>query len=158
MLSAMKGSAHFSRCGQYRYQLSRCWDPTMSRCTFIGLNPSTADANTNDPTIRRVISFAQEEGFGGVIVCNLFAFRATRPEDLKASIDPVGPRNNFWIRRSIAESDLTVVAWGNHGTFNNRAARVLRYLTGPMCLGTTSLGQPKHPLYLAKTTSLRPYP
>jgi hypothetical protein len=87
----------------------------------------------------------------------LFAFRATRPEDLKASIDPVGPRNNFWIRRSLAETDLAVVAWGNHGTFNNRAARVLRYLTDPMCLGTTSLGQPKHPLYLAKTISLRPY-
>lgn len=90
----MRSGANFSRCRRFRYALWREWDATLPAVMLIGLNPSTADANHNDPTIRRCIGFARDWGFGGVRVLNLFAFRATYPDDLKAAADPVGPRND----------------------------------------------------------------
>lgn len=90
----VNGGAHFSRCRRYRYALWRQWQAAGPMLMLIGLNPSTADAERNDPTIRRCIGFAHDWGFGGVWVLNLFAWRATLPADLKAAADPVGPRAN----------------------------------------------------------------
>lgn len=89
----MEKTAIISEDEKYRYQLSRCWDETKPRILFIMLNPSTADANIDDPTIRRVISFAKSWGYGGVYVGNLFAFRSTDPKGLKQIADPVGENN-----------------------------------------------------------------
>ena len=89
---AVRGRAGFSRCGRYRYWLRRRWNGDLPQCTFIGLNPSTADARTNDPTLRRCINFADQWGYGSLLLVNLFALRSTDPRALRLSDDPQGPR------------------------------------------------------------------
>ena len=141
------GSAGLSRCGHYRYWLRRQWSPALPQCTFIGLNPSTADAQLDDPTLRRCIGFAKQWGYGSLLLVNLFAWRATDPRDLLSAPDPIGPQTNRWLRRAMRESDLVVAAWGNGGTLANRAHIVAKRLKPLHCLGITSLGMPRHPLY-----------
>lgn len=141
--------ANFSRCRRYRYTLWRRWDSSRPLVMIIGLNPSTADARQNDPTIRRCIGFARDWGYGGLVVTNLFAFRATYPADLKATSDPVGPRNDVWLRRMAGQVEMIVAAWGNDGTWLNRGVRVRQMLARRLfCLRLNAAGQPAHPLYL----------
>lgn len=82
---------------KYRYILSRTWDETKPTVLFIGLNPSTADENEDDPTIRRCIIFAKSWGYGGLIMANLFAFRTTNPQGLYSEKNPVGSENDYYI-------------------------------------------------------------
>jgi len=124
---------------------------------FIGLNPSTADETKDDPTIRRCIRFAKDWGYGGVLMMNAYAFRATNPKDMKAVEDPVGPDNDeaFGYRRT--QVGLIVAAWGNHCE-SSRATKVCHLIGKPIhCLGRTKSGQPKHPLYLKADTELELY-
>ncbi len=138
----------------YRYTLWRRWDSLFGDDTdlvaFVGLNPSTADAFKNDPTIRRCISFAKDWGFGGMVMLNLFAFRATDPKVMKGHPSPVGPLNNVVIKEVTDSVSMTVCAWGVHGKFMNRANEVLRLIKKPHHLGLTADGLPLHPLYLKK--------
>src|SRR5262245_40859152 len=97
-----KPRAVFSSCGTYRYVLRREIGPGDTTATFIMLNPSTADAARDHPTIRRCIGFARRWGCGQLVCLNLFAFRATDPARLKCAADPVGPRNEDWFRRILA--------------------------------------------------------
>ncbi len=89
----MNKGAIISTCGQYRYQLWRIWNEDKPLVLFVCLNPSTADARQDDPTIRRLTGFAYQLGYGGFYLGNLFAFRSTYPSDLPAANDPVGPDN-----------------------------------------------------------------
>lgn len=146
----MKRSASFSRCRRYRYALWRHWDEDLPSVMFLALNPSTADHRRDDPTIRRCIGYARDWGFGSLCVTNLFAWRATRPEDLKAAPDPVGPRNDDWLRRLSGQVELVVAGWGNHGTFMGRAAEVREKVPLLHYLRLNSSGEPAHPLYLPK--------
>lgn len=147
----MKSGAHFSRCRQFRYALWREWNEDLPAVLMIGLNPSTADARKNDPTIRRCIGFASDWGFGAVWVLNLFAFRATYPGDLKAAGDPVGPRNDEWIRRVARKVERMVAVWGNDGAFMDRSTRVRRMLGDRLeAIRLNAGGEPAHPLYLPK--------
>jgi len=147
----MKSGAHFSRCRRFRYALWREWDVELPAVLMIGLNPSTADATNNDPTIRRCIGFARDWGFGAVWVLNLFAFRATYPGDLKAAVDPVGPRNDEWVRRVARQVDRVVAVWGNHGAFLDRSTRVRSMLGERLdVIRLNAGGEPAHPLYLPK--------
>lgn len=124
---------------------------------LIGLNPSTADARRNDPTIRRCIGFARDWGYGGVWVLNLFAFRATYPRDLKAAPDPIGPRNDEWLRRVARKVDRVVAVWGNDGGFMARSSRVRGMLGNRLeVIRLNAGGEPAHPLYLPK--GLKPAP
>lgn len=149
MQDLLASGANFSRCRRFRYTLWRRWDADRPLAMIIGLNPSTADARRDDPTIRRCICFARDWGHGSLVVTNLFAFRATYPAELKAAADPVGPRNDLWIRRMAARADIIVAAWGNHGSWLGRSERVGRMLAGRLhCLRLTAAGQPAHPLYL----------
>src|SRR5262249_40146014 len=109
-----RGSAVFSTDGRYRYLLTRRVGPGRKSATFIMLNPSTADATADDPTIRKCIGFARRWRCGVLRVVNLFAFRATDPDVLKAAADPVGPENRRWILRSIRRTNrqIVVCAWG----------------------------------------------
>lgn len=145
-------SAVISECGRYRYELRRWWDegPVLE---FIMLNPSTADASIDDPTIRRCIGFAKAWGYGGIVVHNLYALRATNPEVLlNYSGDAYGPRNDDFLARNVA--DCTIVAWGAHAaTLSPKTVariRILAQLCRPrlFCLGTNANGSPKHPLYV----------
>lgn len=123
---------------------------------FIGLNPSVADHQIDDPTLRRCIGFAKTWGYGGSVTANLFAWRATKPTDLLTAENPVGPRNDWWIRRLVAETDLVVAAWGNHGNYLNRADRIRSMIENLNCLRITAQGEPAHPLYLPR--GLKPFP
>lgn len=142
--------ASFSRCGTYRYALWRVWDEAAPLLNVIGLNPSTADATRDDPTIRRCVAFARRWGYGGVVVTNLFAFRAIRPVTLARAPDPVGPRNDRVLSRHATRADGVLAAWGAKGSLRGRDAAVLAALRGrPLwSLGRTSTGAPRHPLYV----------
>lgn len=148
----MKKDAVLSDDGLYRYILSRRWDAGRE-LGFIMLNPSTADAEVDDPTIRRCIGFAERWGYGGIAVANLFALRSTNPAALKAAPDPVGPINEEWISALVRESDLCIAAWGAHAFAGARAKKVSeRFGDQLSCLGVTKAGHPKHPLYLRADT------
>lgn len=153
----MQRSANFSRCRRYRYALWRHWDEDLPGVMFLALNPSTADHRRDDPTIRRCIGYARDWGFGSLCVANLFAWRATRPEDLKATPDPVGPRNDDWLRRLSGQVELVVAGWGNHGTFMDRAAQVREKMPLLHYLRLNGSGEPAHPLYLPKSLKPRPW-
>ena len=147
-------SAGLSCCGRYRYWLRRIWDPALAHCVFIGLNPSTADAREDDPTLRRCLSFARGWGYGSLLLVNLFSLRATDPRALKMASDPIGPRTDLWLRRAAAETDTVIAAWGNGGPLMNRGMKVHQMLKNPCCLGLTALGMPRHPLYCPKRATL----
>lgn len=148
--------AVLSDCGRYRYELTREWTGSLPALTFIMLNPSTADATSDDPTIRRCIGFAQTRGFGGLRVLNIFAFRATDPKAMKAAPNPVGPDNDAFLRDALiialTEGSPVIAAWGVHGNHMSRetAVRALAEECGVrlMCLGITKNGHPRHPLYV----------
>jgi hypothetical protein len=157
----MKGGARIDPTGRYRYTLWRAWDPERPRVAFVMLNPSTADARRDDPTIRRCIRFARDWGFGSVEVVNLFAFRARSPRRLRRAMDPVGPGNDRHLLAAASRARRLVAAWGIHGSLRSRDHAV-RKLLGKRhklrCLGTTASGYPRHPLYFPSTTVLIPYP
>lgn len=150
--------AVFSRCARYRYTLWRVWEPDNPRVAlFLMLNPSKADEVTNDPTVARCIRFAKRWGYGRLTVCNLFAYRATHPVEMKAADDPVGPENDSAILSAASRADTIVAAWGVHGVHLSRgraAVRLLRaYRTKLHILGLTKAGHPRHPLYLRSSTT-----
>ncbi len=146
--------AHFSPCGLYRYDLWRKWDMFGNgSIAFIGLNPSTADAIQDDPTVRRCINYAKGWGYSGMVMLNLFAYRATLPSDMKKVEDPIGPETDACIRK-YAETHRLVAVWGVHGCYRDRDKQVLSYLNDLYCLGLTKEGHPKHPLYLKKDLKL----
>lgn len=153
----MERDAQLSEDGRYRYQLTRRWSEGPVAC-FIGLNPSTADARVDDPTIRRCIGFARSWGCGALEMLNLFALRATDPRVMRADSAPVGPDNEQWLRSACERSEIIVACWGVHGVHLGRAGEV-RGLLGDdlLCLGTTKDGHPRHPLYLPASAQLRPF-
>ncbi|MCA9774331.1 MAG: DUF1643 domain-containing protein, partial [Myxococcales bacterium] len=124
----MRRSARFDATGTYRYGLIRLWDAARPRALFIMLNPSTADAEREDPTIRRCIGFARTWGFGSMEAVNLFAYRTTDPARLPLHPAPIGPANDAAIARAAGRAGTIVLAWGHHGAGAARAADVLRLL------------------------------
>lgn len=146
--------AEFSEDRVYRYALWRIWSPELPKLMIVGLNPSTADANLDDPTIRRGIGFAKAFGKGGLYMTNLFAFRATNPEEMKKATYPIGLMNDFWIKHTAKKCDLIIFAWGNNGQHLSRDIEVKNFFPEAMCFGKTLDGHPKHPLYLPKNTNL----
>jgi len=150
----MEKDAKFSDCNAYRYALWRIWDKTAPFAMFVGLNPSTADAVNDDPTIRRCIGYAKNWDYGGLCMVNLFAYKATKPEDMKRAKDPIGPENDYWITSLSKNAGIIVGGWGNHGDFQNRADQVISRLPNMKCLNQNKNGSPSHPLYQRR--QLRP--
>lgn len=170
-MSQVMRDATISGDGLYRYMLVRAWAPfgdctTWKSLAVIGLNPSTADAEKDDPTIRKCMKFARAWGYNEIVMLNLFALRATDPEVMKAFRgDPIGPENDATIKR-MAQGREVLCAWGNDGEHLGRGAAVLELLrysavTLPglhlKALGSNKNGQPKHPLYLADSTTPEPF-
>ena len=157
----VRGEAVFDRAGMYRYLLVRRWADGAPPVTFIMCNPSTADEDTDDPTIRRCIGFARREGAPALAVVNLFALRSTHPRQLPAAADPVGPHNDSFISEHARPGGLVIAAWGTWGQHQGRGAKVAAALAAAgvdlMCLGLTKDGQPRHPLYLPASASLIPF-
>lgn len=154
--SDVERSATISDDGLYRYDLTRTWGPGP-RVLWIMLNPSTADGDADDPTIRRIIGFSKRDGFGSAVVCNLFAFRATEPAFMFRAEDPYGPLNDEFIQGHALEAASVVAAWGDRGSHRNRDAQVIELLReagvrSVYCIGrTTKARAPRHPLYVRKT-------
>lgn len=147
-------SAIISPCGSYRYLLKRPADsmsPMKSTALFVMLNPSTADATVDDPTIRRCRGFAKLWDCNGISVANLYALRSTNPAALWSHADPVGPDNDSYLWRVAGEYGDVVCAWGTNAR-PERAAEVARIMRDAgarlWCLGTTKDGSPRHPLYV----------
>lgn len=158
---SLSGGADIDPTGSYRYDLRRSWgEDCFDVVNFIMLNPSTANVSEDDPTIRRCLAFAKRWGFGGLVVTNLFAFRATNPKALAGCIDPVGPLNDEYIGQRADGANLVVCAWGTNGSFKGRDLEVLYDLRKrgivPHALKLTGKGHPGHPLYLLNTS--RPFP
>lgn len=149
--------AIFSPDRRYRYTLWREWIGGEGYAQFICLNPSTADEVQDDPTVRRCINYAKRWGFGAFCMTNLFAYRATDPDVMKAQADPVGPENDESIARVAREAKLIVAAWGAHGAWRNRAAEVAAAIPGLHYLRMTAGGHPGHPLYLPAKLDPVPY-
>ena len=139
--------ALYSTCETYRYGLARTWSEAAP-VLFVMLNPSTATEMANDPTIHRCETRARAMNAGGVRIANLFAFRATRPQDLKRAADPVGPENDTLLMEWAAGSAMTIAAWGVHGAHLGRAAALRPKLGTLWHLGLTKAGHPRHPLYV----------
>jgi len=157
-------SAKISDDGAYRYRLDRVWDegPLV---VWAMLNPSTADGETDDPTLRRVLAFSHGWGFGGLVVVNLFAYRASKPTTLRYVDDPVGPGNVEAVSTAVGVSELVVCAWGagvDLPALRDRKGTDIAAIAGgwgvPMaCLGRTEKGRPVHPLYVAAGAKPIPY-
>jgi hypothetical protein len=140
--------AVISADGDYRYRLWRTWDDEKPAVAFIMLNPSTADATTDDPTTRRCIGYAEDWGYGRLVVGNLFAFRSTDPRQLEDHSAAVGPDNDEHLLAIRDEAEKIIVAWGTHGSLRDRDHRVAHLLDADLyALDTTQDGQPAHPLY-----------
>ncbi len=150
--------ARFSHCRRYRYWLGREWNQGIGTVLFIGLNPSTADHVQDDPTIRRCVRFARSWGYRRMEIVNLFAFRATLPEDLKAATNPVGPANDRWIRKAEKSADIIIACWGNQGSFLDRDSEILEILGSLHCIQLNKSKIPAHPLYLKANLQPQPLP
>jgi hypothetical protein len=154
------GSADISDCGRYRYLLTRRW-AAGEVVLFVMLNPSTADAERDDPTLVRCSRRARELGFGGLCVANLFAWRSTDPKVLHSVPDPVGPANDEALQTAAERAAMIVCAWGAGGALHTRGAAVaarLRAIGRPVShLGLTALGEPRHPLRVSYRTPLTPF-
>lgn len=157
----MEKTALISPCGRYRYRLTRRWGPG-ALLPFVMLNPSTADADVDDATIRRCMSFARREERGGIVVGNLFAYRATDPEALRAVADPVGPSNVSALTGIIIDAAFAGVpvlcGWGAYSRLKDQDAMLRRIAAKHgvklVCLGTTMAGYPRHPLYVRRDQPL----
>lgn len=156
----VSGTAAFSSCGHYRWWLERVWQPAAPRLIFIGLNPSRAGGQRDDPTLRRLVGFAQRWGFGSLEVLNLFARISPSPAVLRRAADPVGAQADAWLRRSLVAHPQAALwlGWGNRGAWRGRDQEVLALLQGRdlWALGLTAAGQPCHPLYMAGDVALQP--
>ncbi len=151
--------ALFSKCGRYRYLLWRTLrqrDVSAGSIVWLMLNPSTADASSDDPTIRRCLGFTRAWGYRRLLVVNLFAWRTGDPAKLAKARAPIGIDNDRAIATAANSADRVVCAWGVHGTIRERdqEVRALLETAGVKLhhLGLTKAGQPRHPLYLAAST------
>ena len=164
MADPMKRNVLVSDCGRYRYLLSRQWDRGDRQALFIMLNPSTADAEIDDATIRSCIRLCKAWSFGGFEVVNLFGWRATDPKELlTASEDPVGSSNDRIAKMAINRCDVVICAWGQNKVMGSFRPKQMRDLVlsqrshVAFCLGITKGGHPKHPLYVKTETLLQIY-
>lgn len=151
----LDSAAVISSDGRYRYRLSRHWSEGPE-ATFIMLNPSTADAEADDPTIRKCVGFAKHWGMGGIFVGNLFAIRATKPADMMSAYDPVGPDNrghlDWMCERAAKNGGRVICAWGVDGCHMDQDRTFMGWMLmaniTPMALRLTKDGHPWHPLYV----------
>lgn len=152
-MSSVACGALLSECGKFRYRLWRRWDAELQPLGFVMLNPSTADATDDDQTIRKCVGFAKRLGYGAIEVVNLYAYRATKPKDLRAAGYPVGPDNDTHIEWVAAHTGGKMIcAWGSNAKGLARPDEVLKSLrawgVAPLALQINDGGIPAHPVML----------
>lgn len=162
----LRARADFSVNEKYRYRLERVWDEKLPPMYFMMLNPSTADAKNDDPTIRKCVGFAKRMTRGSIVVVNLFALRSTQPSGLLQVEDPIGPSSRNYVAQvmdQVSPENPLVVAWGEPTgkalrTLVVERSRSVLFPSDPLqCLGKTKSGQPRHPLMLPYSTPLEPW-
>lgn len=142
----MKKTAIISNDKQYRYELRRIFDDAKPIVCFVGLNPSKADAEQDDPTILKCIAYTKNWGYGGFIMVNLFAYRATNPKDLYSITDPIGRDNDKYLQNAFDEAEKVICCWGKSGNLNGKNAEVLKVINKPYCLAKVKNGNPSSPI------------
>jgi hypothetical protein len=156
-----KSGARFSGDSKYRYTLFRERAEGSGTVNFIMLNPSTADAQANDPTVERCQRRAWAMGYKRLVVTNIFALRSTDPKNLYSEVDPVGLDNDYWLVQVALTSDKVVCAWGSHGNYRDRGGLVERMLREQHIdlwqLRLTKKGEPSHPLYIPYNEEPKPW-
>ena len=154
----MKSEARLSADRMYRYWLLRVWEGRKPILGVICANPSKADETTNDPTVRKVIGFAMRLGYGGVLIVNVAAFRATRPKDCYDALEPIGAENTVeWLHAYFLEHrvERVIAAWGNVGAhFEEYCKAIKSRIPNLWCFGRNGNGSPRHPLMLGYDTAL----
>lgn len=161
--TGMYRAAVISADHRYRYSLIRRWADTGPVVCFVMLNPSRADAEVDDNTIRRCIGFARAWGASALRVLNLYAYRSPYPRDLWTAADPVGPENDAALTRAAQRAQdrgwPLIAAWGGNAR-PDRVAAVLALsgMTALQALGVTRSGAPRHPLYLPTSAVPSPWP
>lgn len=157
----LENDAVLSDCGQYRYLLRRTWDRAKPRALLVMLNPSTADAKQDDATIRSCVRLLSGQGYGSMEVVNVFAWRATNPDELAKAEDPLGPQNERVIAAAVGRCDVVVCAWGAHPFAMSKTSFLRSFLRSRKpaiyCFGKTKAGAPKHPLYIKSGTTLETF-
>jgi hypothetical protein len=171
----MLREAFISADGQYRYWLSRRWEPAVRShgrndqaggmwsmplryVVFVGLNPSTADGHSDDPTVRRCLSFAKTWGMGGLLMVNLFAHRTRHPRAMMMALAPIGPDNDHHIEAACYYADKVIACWGTGGKWMDRANQVMPLLgRRAHILACNRDGSPAHPLYLPRSSVPVPF-
>lgn len=158
--------AEISPDGVYRYTLTRQWEDGPCVC-WLCFNPSTATAEQDDASIRRMVGFSKRWGYGRMVVVNLYAVRSRSPLAVRYATTPIGPLNNYWISESIKESRELICAWGCAQHAPGIAARIKEVLWMirntenceiPInCLGYRKDGHPRHPLMLSYGTPREPF-
>jgi hypothetical protein len=145
--------AIFSNNHKYRFVLWRIWTEGCTNLMVIGLNPSIADGSINDPTIRRITSFAKAERFGGFYMLNLFTLISTDPRKLLTAKEPDYLADEYLLEYRF-KTDQIIFAWGNNKVAEKRAKEVIDMFPYSYCWGKNKDGSPKHPLYLPKSTKM----
>lgn len=148
--------AKFSDCGKYRFCLSRLWDTCehdVSTLMLIGLNPSTADSKKDDPTIESIIRIAKYNGYGGIVMTNLFPFITPYPKELKAD-DSYLMFNDEVLKANANSSTDVCFCWGTFKQALARSTDIIKMFPDALCLGKNKNGSPRHPLFMEGTTEL----
>jgi hypothetical protein len=157
--TGIEKGAQFSDDRRYRWALWRTWDADDGHVMFVGLNPSIANENQDDPTVRRCIGFAKRWGYGGIYMMNLFGFCSTDPKGMQNQDEPVGEENNQMLFMYAQRAEKVIAAWGDFGCAVKRGHEVEGLITVGTasiiarhkklyCLGRTKIGSPRHPLYV----------
>ena len=153
--------AVISDCGAYRYLLRRVWDHSQPRALIIMLNPSTADAKIDDPTIRSCVRLTRAQGYGSFEVVNLFGLRTSDPAVLETAAEPIGPDNERVVTAAINRCDVVICAWGAHPMAERKSFFIRDAIRArkpaAYCFGLTKAGAPRHPLYVKSGTPLHVY-
>lgn len=151
--------ADFSEDGLYRYSLWRVWDESKPLIAFIGLNPSTADAENDDPTIKRVKAISKNLGYGGFYMLNCFSYISTNPDMLQVETLDAMVKNATVIRRVVERCSEVVFAWGNFKIVSEKGIdkKLFEAFPNAKALHINKNGSPKHPLYCPINSHLKPY-
>ena len=152
-MAKISRSADISNDKKERFSLSRIWDSKKPKVLYIMLNPSYADDEFDDPTIRRLIFFSKKFRFGGFYVTNLFTQITPYPKELNMD-NHLKKKNLKIINELIKKSNLIVYAWGN---LVGEPKELMKLIESPLCFGINKNGTPKHPLYLRSDTKLRDF-
>lgn len=158
----MTGTAVLSEDGLYRYRLERSWGDGSAAATWVMLNPSTADAEVDDPTLTHCVTFTRQAGWDRLVVVNLFGLRSTDPAELARAADPVGPDNLDHVQTALQEAGLIVAAWGAHPMALRSPIRLKLLDMAPagvdvVCLGLAGGRHPHHPVRLGYSTPFVPF-